>query len=384
MGRGAPDGARRGHEHRQPAHHGQDLVARLDDLPRDGRPHDRRARRAQARARVRQRVDGRPQARRVRADAHLPRPRRHREASDERRDAQGRRRRGDAGAGGRRERRARADGRRRGGRGRGCRGGGGRRPHGRARGGGRKRSPRRRPTRSAEAEADGEPEAEEEAQAAPALARQEGRGGPRACSQARPRARRAGRARPRPRAGQVRAHLGPQGPPGVRPHPRQVRDGGARHPGPHPPPRGARLEQAARVGRRQRREQPRADRGRAAYRIRDRRRGADAQALPPARHGPRDARSASARATSPSCSRRRSPEDMGQKVHPESMRVGYIHDWKSNWFTERDFSDYLAEDVAIREPHHQQALPRGPVATSRSARTPTRWRSTSTRRVRAS
>jgi small subunit ribosomal protein S3 len=39
---------------------------------------------------------------------------------------------------------------------------------------------------------------------------------------------------------------------------------------------------------------------------------------------------------------------MGQKVHPESMRVGYIHDWKSNWFTERDFSDYLAEDVAIR------------------------------------
>jgi small subunit ribosomal protein S3 len=28
--------------------------------------------------------------------------------------------------------------------------------------------------------------------------------------------------------------------------------------------------------------------------------------------------------------------------------VGYIHDWKSNWFNERDFADYLAEDVAIR------------------------------------
>jgi len=40
---------------------------------------------------------------------------------------------------------------------------------------------------------------------------------------------------------------------------------------------------------------------------------------------------------------------MGQKVHPESMRVGYIHDWKSNWFNERDFSDYLAEDVRIRD-----------------------------------
>ena len=39
---------------------------------------------------------------------------------------------------------------------------------------------------------------------------------------------------------------------------------------------------------------------------------------------------------------------MGHKVHPESMRVGYIHDWKSNWFNERHFADYLAEDVAIR------------------------------------
>jgi small subunit ribosomal protein S3 len=39
---------------------------------------------------------------------------------------------------------------------------------------------------------------------------------------------------------------------------------------------------------------------------------------------------------------------MGQKVHPESMRVGYIHDWKSNWFNERSFSDYLHEDTLIR------------------------------------
>src|SRR5881275_1093432 len=40
---------------------------------------------------------------------------------------------------------------------------------------------------------------------------------------------------------------------------------------------------------------------------------------------------------------------MGQKVHPESMRVGYIHDWKSNWFNEREFADYLAEDIQIRD-----------------------------------
>ena len=39
---------------------------------------------------------------------------------------------------------------------------------------------------------------------------------------------------------------------------------------------------------------------------------------------------------------------MGQKVHPESMRVGYIHDWKSNWFNEKQFADYLHEDVQIR------------------------------------
>ena len=40
---------------------------------------------------------------------------------------------------------------------------------------------------------------------------------------------------------------------------------------------------------------------------------------------------------------------MGQKVHPESLRVGYIHDWKSNWFNERNFSDFLIEDVHIRD-----------------------------------
>src|ERR671929_357396 len=40
---------------------------------------------------------------------------------------------------------------------------------------------------------------------------------------------------------------------------------------------------------------------------------------------------------------------MGQKVHPEVLRVGYIHDWKSQWFDERNFSDYLLEDIHIRD-----------------------------------
>ena len=40
---------------------------------------------------------------------------------------------------------------------------------------------------------------------------------------------------------------------------------------------------------------------------------------------------------------------MGQKIHPEGFRVGYIHDWKSNWFAEKDFSDLLMQDLAIRD-----------------------------------
>ncbi|WP_210492008.1 30S ribosomal protein S3 [Patulibacter sp. SYSU D01012] len=39
---------------------------------------------------------------------------------------------------------------------------------------------------------------------------------------------------------------------------------------------------------------------------------------------------------------------MGQKVHPESMRVGYIHDWKSHWFSAHNTADFLDEDRKIR------------------------------------
>ena len=75
---------------------------------------------------------------------------------------------------------------------------------------------------------------------------------------------------------------------------------------------------------------------------------------------------------------------MGQKIHPEGFRVGYIHDWKSNWFNERDFADYLAEDVAIRDHIEQQARPRRPVRHHDPQATPARSRSTSTPRARAS
>jgi small subunit ribosomal protein S3 len=41
---------------------------------------------------------------------------------------------------------------------------------------------------------------------------------------------------------------------------------------------------------------------------------------------------------------------VGHKVHPGGMRVGVIHDWKSNWYTgNKEFADYLLEDIKIRE-----------------------------------
>ena len=46
---------------------------------------------------------------------------------------------------------------------------------------------------------------------------------------------------------------------------------------------------------------------------------------------------------------------MGQKVHPEGLRLGIIHDWKAHWFTERDYAGFLEEDLAIRR-HIQKKM----------------------------
>src|SRR4029078_285557 len=41
---------------------------------------------------------------------------------------------------------------------------------------------------------------------------------------------------------------------------------------------------------------------------------------------------------------------MGQKVHPGGLRVGVIHDWKSNWYVgKKEFPKYILEDIQIRE-----------------------------------
>ncbi|MFB3075457.1 MAG: 30S ribosomal protein S3 [Candidatus Methylomirabilales bacterium] len=39
---------------------------------------------------------------------------------------------------------------------------------------------------------------------------------------------------------------------------------------------------------------------------------------------------------------------MGQKVHPEGFRLGYIKTWKSRWFATRAYADQLHEDLKIR------------------------------------
>ncbi len=40
---------------------------------------------------------------------------------------------------------------------------------------------------------------------------------------------------------------------------------------------------------------------------------------------------------------------MGQKVHPESFRIGVTKDWKSKWFAKKDYGDLLLEDFQIRK-----------------------------------
>ena len=52
---------------------------------------------------------------------------------------------------------------------------------------------------------------------------------------------------------------------------------------------------------------------------------------------------------------------MGQKIHPEGFRVGYIHDWKSNWYNEKEFADYLNEDLEIRSHIENKLSHAGPL-----------------------
>src|SRR3989337_4119296 len=40
---------------------------------------------------------------------------------------------------------------------------------------------------------------------------------------------------------------------------------------------------------------------------------------------------------------------MGQKVHPHGFRLGYIYDWNSKWYADRNYTELLHEGLAIRK-----------------------------------
>src|SRR5215204_2231668 len=57
---------------------------------------------------------------------------------------------------------------------------------------------------------------------------------------------------------------------------------------------------------------------------------------------------------------------MGQKVHPEGFRLGVKRkgekvDFKSSWYSDRDFAELLGEDLKIRE-HIEKKLSRAGIA----------------------
>src|SRR5690349_6014904 len=39
---------------------------------------------------------------------------------------------------------------------------------------------------------------------------------------------------------------------------------------------------------------------------------------------------------------------MGQKVNPISMRLPVTKDWQSKWFADRDYADFLVQDIKLR------------------------------------
>ncbi|MCA9765852.1 MAG: 30S ribosomal protein S3 [Carnobacterium sp.] len=40
---------------------------------------------------------------------------------------------------------------------------------------------------------------------------------------------------------------------------------------------------------------------------------------------------------------------MGQKINPTGLRVGIIRDWDAKWYAEKEYANYLHEDLRIRE-----------------------------------
>ncbi len=40
---------------------------------------------------------------------------------------------------------------------------------------------------------------------------------------------------------------------------------------------------------------------------------------------------------------------MGRKVHPYGFRLGVINDWKARWYADKDYADFLQEDLKLRQ-----------------------------------
>ena len=40
---------------------------------------------------------------------------------------------------------------------------------------------------------------------------------------------------------------------------------------------------------------------------------------------------------------------MGQKINPHGFRLGITTDWKSRWFADKQYAEYVKEDVEIRK-----------------------------------
>ena len=40
---------------------------------------------------------------------------------------------------------------------------------------------------------------------------------------------------------------------------------------------------------------------------------------------------------------------MGQKIHPYGLRLGITSEWRSRWYADKQYADYLAEDIKIRD-----------------------------------
>ena len=50
---------------------------------------------------------------------------------------------------------------------------------------------------------------------------------------------------------------------------------------------------------------------------------------------------------------------MGQKVRPDSYRLGFVIPWRTRWFTKKSFKNQLEEDLLIRDVVKKKILTAG-------------------------